>query len=139
MSSKTPLLLALAFITSSLLVEARRQAPTNDASANAPILYRVTFPEPEHHWMQVEVTFSKVRRPTLDLHMSRSSPGRYAVAEFAKNVFSVEAFNSKGQKVAYTRPEVDVWRIAGHDGTVRIVYKIFGDHANGTFFGSYRR
>ena len=34
-----------------------------------------------------------------------------------------------------TRPDADVWRVAGHDGTVRIVYKIFGDHANGTFFG----
>ena len=32
--------------------------------------------------------------------MSRSSPGRYAVHEFAKNVFFLEAFNGKGQPLA---------------------------------------
>src|SRR5205085_11416385 len=109
--------------------------PATGAAATSSIVYRVTFPEPEHHWMQVEVTFSKLRRPALDVRMSRSSPGRYAVAEFAKYVFSFEAFNSKAQKLPYSRPDADVWRMAGNDGTVRIVYKIFGDHANGTFFG----
>src|SRR5437870_375765 len=105
------------------------------APSAAPITYQVSFPEPEHHWMQVEVTFTNLGTQPLDARMSRSSPGRYAVAEFAKNVFSVEATNGKGQKLSYTRPDADVWRVAGHDGTVRIVYKIFGDYANGTFFG----
>jgi predicted metalloprotease with PDZ domain len=105
------------------------------AQAQSPILYKVTFPEPEHHWMQVEMTFSNLGAKPLDVRMSRSSPGRYAVAEFAKNVFWAEAYNGKGQKLAYTRPDVDVWRVAGHDGTVRFVYKIFGDYPNGTYFG----
>jgi predicted metalloprotease with PDZ domain len=85
--------------------------------------------------MQVEMTFANLGARPLDVRMSRSSPGRYAVAEFAKNVFSVEAFNGNGQKLAYTRPDVDVWRVDGHNGTVRVVYRIFGDYANGTFFG----
>src|SRR6185436_18273327 len=110
-------------------------APACWAQTNAPITYRVTFPEPEHHWMQVEMTVPNLGTQPLDARMSRSSPGRYAVAEFAKNVFWVEAYNGKGQKLAYTRPDADVWRVSGHDGTVRVVYKIFGDHANGTFFG----
>jgi predicted metalloprotease with PDZ domain len=100
-----------------------------------PIIYKVTFPEPEHHWMQVEATFSNLGAKPLDVRMSRSSPGRYAVAEFAKNVFSVEAYNGKGQKLSTTRPDADVWRVAGHDQTVRVVYKIFGDYPNGTYFG----
>src|SRR5262245_54772816 len=85
--------------------------------------------------MQVEVTFANLGARPLDVRMSRSSPGRYAVAEFAKNVFWVEAFNSKGQKLAYTRPDADVWRVAGHDGTVRVVYKVFCDYPTGTYFG----
>src|SRR5262245_6694731 len=109
--------------------------PARAQDSREPISYLVTFPEPEHHWMQVEVTFSILNTQPLDVRMSRSSPGRYAVAEFAKNVFSVETFNGKGQKLAYTRPDADVWRVSEHDGTVRVVYKIFGDHANGTFFG----
>src|SRR2546430_1068998 len=101
----------------------------------APLTYNVSFPEPEHHWMQVEMTLTNLGTQPLDAHMSRSSPGRYAVAEFAKNIFWIEAYNGKGQKLATTRPDADTWRIAGHDGTVRIAYKIFGDYANGTFFG----
>ena len=108
---------------------------STQAQTQPPIIYNVTFPEPEHHWMQVEITFANLSAQPLDVRMSRSSPGRYAVAEFAKNVFWVEAYNGKGQKLVYTRPDPDVWRIAGHDGTVRVVYKIFGDTPNGTYFG----
>ena len=105
------------------------------AQTGSPITYTVTFPEPEHHWMQVEVTFPNLGTAPLQARMSRSSPGRYAVHEFAKNVFSVEAFGGKGQKLQATRPDPSQWTVAGHDGTVKLVYKIFGDHADGTYFG----
>src|SRR5215471_2704717 len=93
------------------------------AQSRTPITYKVSFPAPEHHWMQVEITFTNLGAQPLDIRMSRSSPGRYAVAEFAKNVFWVEAYNGKGKKLPYSRPDVDVWRVAGHDGTVRFVYR----------------
>jgi predicted metalloprotease with PDZ domain len=118
-----------------LLTVAGPSAHNQRPDAGSRIAYEVTFPEPEHHWMQVQVTFTNLPPQPLDARMSRSSPGRYAVAEFAKNVFWVEAYDGKGQKLSYTRPDADVWRVSGHDGTVRIVYRIFGDYANGTFFG----
>ena len=34
-----------------------------------------------------------------------------------------------------TRPNVDEWDVAGHDGTVQIVYRMFGDFADGTYVG----
>jgi predicted metalloprotease with PDZ domain len=104
-------------------------------ATQTPIVYRVTFPEPEHHWLQVEVTFAGLGAAPLKARMSRSSPGRYATHEFAKNVFQVDAFNGAGRKLSYTRPDPDEWDVAGHDGTVRLVYKIFGDHADGTYMG----
>ncbi len=84
--------------------------------------------------MQVEVTFSGLGTRPLQARMSRSSPGRYAVHEFAKNIFSVEAFNSKGTQLTSTRPSPYQWNVAGHDGSVRLVYKIFGDRGDGTYF-----
>ena len=30
------------------------------AAAQAPVAYRLSFPQPEHRWMQVEVTFNDV-------------------------------------------------------------------------------
>jgi predicted metalloprotease with PDZ domain len=117
-----------------LLAMAVCVAPIGARQAH-PITYKVTFPEAEHHWMQVEVTWTGLPAGPLQARMSRSSPGRYAVHEFAKNVFQLEAFNGKAQPLAYTRPNVDEWDVAGHDGTVRIVYKLFGDFADGTYVG----
>jgi predicted metalloprotease with PDZ domain len=118
-----------------VLIVATAVAVAAQARTQPPILYKVSFPEPEHHWMQVEIAFSDLDAKPLDIRMSRSSPGRYAVAEFAKNVFSVEIYNAQGQKIPYTRPDADVWRVMNHNGTVRVTYKIFGDSPNGTYFG----
>ncbi len=113
----------------------QRPAPAPQAARPAaPVSYVVTFPEPHHHWMQVEVTFSGLGTRPLQARMSRSSPGRYAVHEFAKNIFWLEAFNGKGAPLTPTRPAPYQWNVAGHDGTVRLVYRIFGDRGDGTYF-----
>ena len=104
----------------------------SEASAQT-ITYRVTVPEPQHHWLQVEATFPNLGTAPLRAFMSRSSPGRYAVHDFAKNVFWLEAFNGRGQALKSTRPNPYQWDVAGHDGTVRLVYKVFGDRVDGTY------
>ena len=72
------------------------------ALAQAPVTYRVSFPAPEHHYAQIEVTFPNVPAGTLEARMSRSSPGRYAVHEYAKNVFELQAFDGKGKMLVPT-------------------------------------
>src|SRR5512132_3743552 len=74
------------------------------------ITYRVTIPEPEHHWLQVEAIFRVVRAP-VELRMSRSSPGRYALHEFAKNVYDLRAFESNGSELAVSRPDPYGWTV----------------------------
>ncbi|MBY0495885.1 MAG: PDZ domain-containing protein [Cyanobacteria bacterium] len=101
----------------------------------APIEYRLSFPAPQHRWMQVEVRFPNVPNGTLQLRMARTSPGRYALHEFAKNVFDVTIVNGKGQPIAPTRPDPHQWDIAAHDGTVVVTYKVFGDRTDGTYLG----
>ena len=46
--------------------------------------------------MQVEVTFPDVPSGPLEVLMSRTSPGRYAIHEFAKNVYDVRIDNGAG-------------------------------------------
>jgi predicted metalloprotease with PDZ domain len=99
-----------------------------------PTQYRISFPAPEHHYAEVEVTFASAPA-TLEARMSRSSPGRYAIHEFAKNVFDVHAFDSTGRVLPITRPSPYQWNVTGHDGTVRMTYKIFGNHVDGTYLG----
>ena len=41
---------------------------TSVAVAQEPVSYRLTFPAPEHHWMQVEATFSGLPEGPLQLN-----------------------------------------------------------------------
>jgi predicted metalloprotease with PDZ domain len=101
----------------------------------AAVEYRLSFPAPEHRWMQVEARFPAAPPGTLQLRMARTSPGRYALHEFAKNVFDVSIANGRGQALAAARPNPHQWDVAGHDGTVVVTYKVFGDRTDGTYLG----
>jgi predicted metalloprotease with PDZ domain len=103
------------------------------AFALAPGDDRLSFPAPEHRWMQVEVTFPEVPDGTLEVRMSRTSPGRYALHEFAKNVFDVSVTNGAGAALVPSRPNLHQWNVDGHDGTVVVRYRVFGDRTDGTY------
>jgi predicted metalloprotease with PDZ domain len=103
------------------------------ALAQAPISYQLSFPEREHHLMQVEAIFADVPEGALNLRMSRSSPGRYSLHEFAKNVFDVRVTDASGKALTVTRPNPHEWDVTGHSGTVRVSYKVFGDRLDGTY------
>ncbi len=111
----------------------RRHGVSPAFHAAAPVQYRFTFPEPEHRWMQVEATFPDVGGQTLELRMSRASPGRYSLHDFAKNVYDVHAFARDGREVTTARPDPYGWNVADHGGTVRVTYRIFGDLVDGTY------
>ncbi|MDO1450018.1 PDZ domain-containing protein [Rhodocytophaga aerolata] len=97
--------------------------------------YEISFENAVHHEAHIQVTFSGLPTKPLEVLMSRSSPGRYALHEFAKHVYALEARNSKGQVLAVTRPTPYEWNIAKHDGTVTITYTLFGNRADGTYTG----
>jgi len=95
--------------------------------------YEVTFDNAVHHEARISATFTQVEKPILEVQMSRTSPGRYALHEFMKNVYQVTAVNSKGESLAVTRPNPYQWHIANHDGEVTVSYTLFGDRADGTY------
>jgi predicted metalloprotease with PDZ domain len=103
------------------------------ASAQAPVEYRLSFSEPEHRLMDVAISLSDVPAGPLELRMSRTSPGRYALHEFAKNVFDVRVTDAAGVALPVSRPNPHVWSVTGHAGTVRVAYRIFGDRIDGTY------
>src|SRR5687767_9788390 len=104
-------------------------------AAQAPVAYRLQFPEREHRLMQVDITFADVPAGPLQLRMSRTSPGRYALHEFAKNVFDVRITDAGGRPLSVSRPNPHQWDVTGHSGEVRVGYKVFGDRVDGTYLG----
>src|SRR3954471_1780580 len=116
-----------------LLVALFFLASTASSHAASPVRYAFSFPEPQHRWMQVEALFSDLGSAPLELRMSRSSPGRYSLHDFAKNVYDVHAFGADGRELPTTRPDPYGWNVAGHGGRVTARYKVFGDRVDGTY------
>lgn len=98
------------------------------------VRYEVSFPNAVHHEAQVTATWKTRPRAALEVRMSRASPGRYALHEFAKNVYGVRAVDAKGHPLRVTRNDPYAWHItAGADGVVKFSYTLFADRADGTY------
>lgn len=104
-------------------------------SQSEPVQYVVSFENAVHHEAEVTVRWSGISTPLLEARMSRSSPGRYAIHEFAKNVYNIRATDGKKHPLKIERPDPYQWNISGHDGTVILSYTIFGDRTDGTYLG----
>ena len=97
------------------------------------VRYELRFPNAVHHEAEVRTTFTGVRGRVLEVVMSRSSPGRYALHEFAKNIYNVRATDDAGKHLKVTRPTPYQWNVETSRGTVVIDYTLFGDRADGTY------
>jgi predicted metalloprotease with PDZ domain len=101
--------------------------------AQQTVHYDVRFPNAAHHEAEVRATFENVPAGKLEVRMSRSSPGRYALHEFAKNVYNVRVSDGSGHALEATRPDPYGWDVAGHHGTVVFEYTLYGDRVDGTY------
>ncbi len=95
--------------------------------------YEIAFENAVHHEAEITATFPSISSDTLSVRMSRTSPGRYALHEFAKNVYGLKAFDSKGKSLEVIRPNPYEWQIIGHDQTVQVKYTLFANRGDGTY------
>ncbi len=95
--------------------------------------YSISFENAGHHEAEIKATFPNLSMDTIGIRMSRTSPGRYALHEFAKNVYNVAATDSKGTPLTITRPNPYQWNVSGHDGTIHISYTLFANRGDGTY------
>lgn len=95
--------------------------------------YDISFDNAVHHEAEISVEFSNLENKVLEVRMSRTSPGRYALHEFAKNVYGVKATDSQGNELDVTRPNPHQWNVSGHDGTVNFKYTLFANRGDGTY------
>ncbi len=95
--------------------------------------YEISFKNAVHHEAVIEAVFTDVKDKVFELRMSRSSPGRYALHEFAKNIYGLKAVDSKGKTLKITRPTPYQWNVSGHDGTIKVSYILFANRGGGTY------
>lgn len=118
-----------------LMVVSMGVPPAAAQRGQTPVRYRVTFPNRAHHEAEITVTFTDLPTRPLELRMSRSSPGRYALHEFGKNVYDVSARDSRGNPLSILRPDPYQWTVSGHDRTVIVRYTLYANRAGGTYSG----
>ena len=95
--------------------------------------YQISFENAEHHEAIIEASFPDLTSDTVEFRMSSTSPGRYALHEFAKNVYGFKATDGKGNALTVTRPNPYAWKVSGHDGTINIKYVLFANRGGGTY------
>ncbi|CAN5211771.1 M61 family metallopeptidase [soil metagenome] len=97
------------------------------------IQYSISFENAVHHEAVINIRVTNLPEGPLTMSMSRSSTGRYALHEFAKNVYNVQVADLQGNVLNYTRPNHYQWEIPAHKGEVSISYTLFADRADGTY------
>lgn len=105
------------------------------AHAQNPITYQLDLTDIQHHELRISVTFSDLDRDTLEIRMPNASPGRYALHNFAKNVYDESATNGDGKKIALIRSTPFSWKVPLDGNEVTFQYTLFGNHADGTYAG----
>jgi predicted metalloprotease with PDZ domain len=105
------------------------------AQAQEPVRYGISFENRAHHEAEITIVYEGLDSSPLELRMSRTSPGRYALHEFAKNVYNFRATGADGREVTVSRPNVHQWDVANHGGTVNVTYTLYADHSDGTYAG----
>jgi len=106
---------------------------TTLSNAQSYINYTISFDNAAQHEAEIKISFTKIKDGKFSFRMRRTSPGRYAIHEFAKNVYNVKATNSKGEPIKLTRPNPYQWDVAEHDGTVNVTYTLFANRGDGTY------
>lgn len=116
-------------------IQAQDKNETKNENATK-VAYHFDFSNRVHHTTKVTISIPKApKEEFLKLRMSRSSAGRYALHEFAKNVYSVNAFDSKGKKLEVIRVSPYSWNVPKPTDNMKVEYTLFADYADGTYSG----
>ncbi len=73
--------------------------------------YRLIYQNPHRQFLHVEMTVNDISGSTLQLQLPAWRPGRYELANFAKNIQQFKAFGDNGQALVFRKMTKDLWEI----------------------------
>lgn len=90
------------------------------------VLYTLSFPEPQTHYVEVQMEIIGVKAGELKLKMPVWAPGSYLVREFSRHVESVSARDADGRALVVTKTSKNEW-IVGNSGSksLRLSYRVY--------------
>jgi predicted metalloprotease with PDZ domain len=105
---------------------ATKPAAPKPAAPLAGVHYRVSFPAPQTHYVEVEATLPTDRKPQIDVTMPVWTPGSYLVREYSRNIENVAARGPGGQTLAIDKTRKNHWTIStGGAPNVILSYRVY--------------
>lgn len=97
-------------------------------STDAPIHYRLRFPEPHTHYLEVSAEFPTRGRAAVELFLPVWTPGSYLVREYMKNVEGLLARDASGNPLATERTRKNRVRVEAEGrASIRLDYKVYAN------------
>jgi len=96
-----------------------------------PNRYKVIYTKAHLHFINIEMTVFEVKKDTLQLQLPAWRPGRYELANFAKNVQKFAAYNDNGIQLPTKKLTKDLWQIeCVETEIVHIHYNYYANELN---------
>jgi predicted metalloprotease with PDZ domain len=90
------------------------------------VSYKLSMPEPNTHYFDVEMTFSEFNDKELICKLPVWAPGSYMVREFSKHINQVRAIDDKGKPIKINKIDKNSWKIdATKTKSVTLMYEVY--------------
>lgn len=93
--------------------------------------YRVLYKNAHQHFVDIELTVLELKQDKLQLQLPAWRPGRYQLANFAKNVQKFKAFASDGTALDVRKLSKDLWEVdSDGQSSVKVEYNYYANELN---------
>ena len=93
--------------------------------------YKISYTLPSAHFIDIECTITNIVNETLELQLPSWRPGRYEIANFAKNIQQWKVFDQNNNALSYQKLTKDKWLVNTKGASsITVKYNYFAAELN---------
>ena len=97
------------------------------SGSGEPIRYTLTFPAPDTHYVEVDVSLPTGGRPQIELFQPVWTPGSYKVRDYPRHVEALRAESTGGNPLPIEKLRKNRWRVTTWGAPrVHLMYRVYG-------------
>ena len=103
--------------------------------------YKISFKNPSRHYIDIEFSVDTKGERSIEFQLPAWRPGRYELANFAKNIQQWEAFDENGNQLIAHKRTKDLWEVECENCksvTVKYNYFAMDLNAGSTYVDEYQ-
>lgn len=93
--------------------------------------YTISCIDPNQHLLQIELQIEDLAEDEIEIQIPAWRPGRYQMADFARNVMHMEAFDELGAHLDIHKTKKDRWSVKiEENGSAKVRYSYYAHQMN---------